>query len=65
MVSSLSNRAQFVVSFLASLVITYVIYRRDGDKERIEPQMYSQVGAVIGLFAGVKLAQRADEQQSS
>lgn len=62
MARSLSNRSQFVGSFLASLVITYVIYKRDGDKERIEPQMYSQVGAVVGLIAGVKLAERAAEQ---
>lgn len=61
MARSLSNRSQFVWSFLASLVIAYVIYKRDGDKERIEPQMYSQVGAVVGLVVGSKLAQRSDE----
>lgn len=61
MARHLSNRAQFVGGFLASLALAYVIHRRDDDGKRIESEIYGSIGTTVGLFVGCKLAERADE----
>lgn len=58
---SLSNRAQFVVSFLLSMMLACWLSRRDGGEERIKSEMYSYIAAIGGLLVGSKLAQRSDE----
>lgn len=62
MVSSLSDRAQFVVSFLVSMMLGWWLYRRDGGEERIKSEIYSYTAAIGGLLVGSKLAERADKQ---
>lgn len=62
MVWSLSDRSQFVASFLVSLILAYWLYQRDGGKERVKSEIYSSVAALGGLVVGSKLAERATEQ---
>lgn len=61
MVPSLSDRAQFVMSFLMSVVLGWWLHQRDGGEERIKSEIYSYIAAIGGLLVGSKLAQRGEE----